>query len=114
MQALIQNYCKRDVTYVNCVNHRIHLVVMAILKNVPAVEDLFCFLMSLYKLFKIDFIRKIYKGRTLKKIITIRWSGHFDALNIVLSEYAEIRRTLTIAATSTDVKSHHRVTANLI
>ena len=35
VQAHIQNYCERNVVYVHCANHRIHLVVMAILKSVP-------------------------------------------------------------------------------
>ena len=38
-------------------------------------------------------------------------SEHINALNVVSSEYAEIRRTLTIANTSTGVESHHRIIA---
>ena len=73
------------VPYIHCYCHRLKFVVDELLKTVVAVADHFSTLFALYEFFKLNEVRKLYEGDTLKRLIDTRWSGHFNSIEVVFN-----------------------------
>lgn len=95
VQALINQHYNRLIPYVHCFNHRLHLVVNDVLKNISACQ-LFIGEVKLLRNFFVRFkVRKEYEGTNIPRLIETRWSGHLNAIKSIRKNYNELLKTLT-------------------
>ena len=78
------------------------------LSDLMELSDFFQLIQDLYNFFKIPQIDKLYEGRTLKRLITTRWDGHFSSLKVISKYVEEIRATLKECRTSRSVDPENR------
>ena len=103
VQALVSSSVGRKVIYVHCFAHRLHLVVLKVLQTSSHVTWLLDTCQQLYNFFRRYSVAREYSevgGRTLKRIMEQRWSGHHDSLSTVLVEFHNIVQTLNAIATT--------------
>ena len=81
------------------------------LSDLMELSDFFQLIQDLYNFFKIPQIDKLYEGRTLKRLITTRWDGHFSSLKVISKYVEEIRATLKECRTSRSVDPENRAKA---
>ena len=98
LQALICEFCGRNVVYIHCFCHRLHLVVTAVMNNIEELKDHFDTVSALYKFFKLAAVKEEYSGGAIKRLIETRWSGHFVSCKAINDNYTEIVKTLPLAA----------------
>ena len=98
LQALICEFCGRNVVYIHCFCHRLHLVVTAAMNNIEELKDHFDTVSALYKSFKLAAVKEEYSGGALKRLIETQWSGHFVSCKAINDNYTEIIKTLPLAA----------------
>ncbi|CAH1104523.1 unnamed protein product [Psylliodes chrysocephalus] len=92
--ALIEKSVGRCVPYVHCFNHRLHLVVVRVVTEIPILKHFFDQAILLHKFFGHGKIAAIYKGKTIVRLLEQRWSGHLTVVRVIYSNYSEILRTL--------------------
>ena len=66
VQKILQDSLKTQISYVHCYNHKLHLVVIDLLKEVPKLKQFFdklCLLYTFFSKFKVGFV---YQGARLK------------------------------------------------
>lgn len=103
VQKLICDVVGRHVIYIHCFAHRLHLVVLDVLQASKHVEWVLDICQQLYNFFRRYAVARehsIIGGHTLKRIMPQRWSGHYDSLCTVLSEYDHIIQTLNVVTSS--------------
>ena len=97
--------------YIHCLNHALALVFKDTLSKVKVVEDFFELVQNLYVFFRIPQIQRFYSGKSLKKLIDTRWSGHLYCLVAMKESHEEIRQTLKSCKDSKKVDAKHRAQA---
>lgn len=90
VQKLLQDRLGRKIPYIHCKNHKLHLVVVDLVSGTAELSQFFSELDVLYNFFAKFKVDKIYEGTKLKRVITTRWSGHYDATMAVVENYKEI------------------------
>ena len=94
VQRLIQNELGREIPYVHCFNHRLHLVVVNVVTRINAIKQYFDHVSLIYSFFQKIKAAEIYEGSSIKRILDTRWNGHLSAIVAILSNYAEIADAL--------------------
>lgn len=89
VQTLIQQHYGRTILYVHCFNHRLHLVITDVLKNINACRLFIGEVKLLHK------VRREYEGTNIPRLMEQRWSGHLNAINSIRKNYDELLETLT-------------------
>ncbi|KAJ6648887.1 Zinc finger MYM-type protein 1 [Pseudolycoriella hygida] len=100
IQRIIQDKLAKVIPYVHCFNHRLHLVIIAVIENIEMVRIFFDNIKLIYSFFHRAKIQSLYKGSTILHLVVTRWAGHVRATNVVYENYDEIIETLP------QVKSH--------
>ncbi|KAJ6639798.1 Zinc finger MYM-type protein 1 [Pseudolycoriella hygida] len=100
IQRIIQDKLGKVIPYVHCFNHRLHLVIIAVIENIEMVRIFFDNIKLIYSFFHRAKIQSLYKGSTILNLVVTRWAGHVRATNVVYENYDEIIETLP------QVKSH--------
>lgn len=77
IQTIVQQKLNRTIPYIHCVNHRLHLTVIAAIDNVPGASLFFGQVRMLYNFFSRFKIKQVYTGTKIAKLIETRWSGHY-------------------------------------
>lgn len=95
IQRVIQESLGRDVPYVHCFNHRLHLCVIAALEKVEMVKQFFDNMKLLYDFLRRPKMQPLYEGSALISLITTRWSGHNRSTIAVHDNYDEIVNALS-------------------
>lgn len=90
VQRRIQEILGKEIPYVHCMNHRLHLVVVDLLKLIPALRLYFEQVEMIYLFFSKFKVNEMYEGRSLKKVIDTRWSGHYDSVTAIVANYTEV------------------------
>lgn len=88
---------RKVIPYVHCFNHRLHLIIVEIVKQVPGAKQFFEQLQLLHSFFKKPKVKMIYDGKSVKRLLDTRWTGHLQAVKAVYESYPEIVFTLDIA-----------------
>ena len=70
MQKIVQEELQREVPYVHCFNHQLHLVVVHAMSSDFALENFFSVCTSLYKYFKKPTVAAVYTGEKLKRLLS--------------------------------------------
>ncbi|KAJ6644666.1 Zinc finger MYM-type protein 1 [Pseudolycoriella hygida] len=93
----LQDVLKKIIPYVHCFNHRLHLVIIHVVKQIQAVKEFFDQLQLIYTMLKKPKIKKIHEGKSMKRLIDTRWTGHKDAAKAILQNYYEFVDTFKLA-----------------
>ena len=94
VQRLLQEKEKRNIPYLHCFNHQLHLVILHSLSADEEILDFFDTCRSLYNFFKKPTVAVNYTETTLKRLLEKRRSGHFAALSTILSSFGDISTVL--------------------
>lgn len=90
VQAVIARALQREIPYVHCFNHQLHLVVKKVCDTVTDARVFFDQIQMIYKFFKKYRVASVYEGTKLKKLITTRWAGHIKATVSICDNFEEI------------------------
>lgn len=111
VQRLIQNELGREIPYVHCHNHRLHLVVVKMVESIPDISTYFDELETVYKFFRKLDVVNLYEGTNLKRVLDTRWSGHFDATVTILKNYSEVIHALNAVVISKKISTEEKAIA---
>jgi hypothetical protein len=70
--ALIQKKLKRNVPYVDCANHRLHLVVIKMVSDVAKIKHFFDQCILLHTFFQHGKVAAIYEGKSIVRVLDQR------------------------------------------
>lgn len=90
VQTILQEKLGRSIPYIRCFSHRLHLVVVDAIKQIDLIKTFFEQTNMLYKFFQLYIVKKIYKGKTLKRLIVTRWEGHHRSTQAIYENVNEI------------------------
>ncbi|KAJ3583322.1 hypothetical protein NHX12_025626, partial [Muraenolepis orangiensis] len=90
VQRLLQDELGREIPYVHCFNHQLHLVVVHAMSGERAIEDLFNICNVLYTFTRKPIVAAHYQGNTLKHLLEQRWTGHLATVQIILKSFQDI------------------------
>ncbi len=95
VQKLLQNKLDRNIPYIHCFNHQLHLVVVHAMSSEAAVQDFFGVCNMLYNFIRKPTVTVLYKGETLKRLLDQRWTGHLATVKVVVKSFHDIFTLLT-------------------
>ncbi len=95
VQKLLKNKLDRNIPYIHCFNHQLHLVVVHAMSSEAAVQDFFGVCNMLYNFIRKPTIAMLYKGETLKRLLDQRWTGHLAMVKVVVKSFHDIFKLLT-------------------
>ena len=90
VQKLMSDELKRNIPYVHCYNHRLHLVVVHTMHRVVQAKLFISICEQLYVFFRRQFLTTAYQGHKLKRVLEQRWTGHLESAKVVLECWHEI------------------------
>ena len=108
LQALINQYTMREIIYIHCFLHKISLVVVEVMKQIPEITEYFDTSQTMYNFFKKATVLSFYEGSALKRLIETRWSGHCEYVKSIKVNFGEITQALAGVAPSKKLSSEER------
>lgn len=111
VQKLLQNKLDREIPYVHCFNHQLHLVVVHALSAESAIGDFFDVCGMLFNFFRKPTVSVHYKGDSLKRLLDQRWSGHLATVSVILKNMEDISAVLSEVNSTRAYGSEVRVEA---
>lgn len=109
VQALIQKKLNREIPYIHCSNHRLHLVIIKAINDIPIATQFFEQCSMLYNFLKRGSISNFYKGQPLARLLEQRWSGHLCVTQIINNNYAKIIEALAFIKNNKQIKGEYIV-----
>jgi hypothetical protein len=103
VQRCLQAEIGRQIPYVHCFNHKLHLVVIHVMQRETKVSRFFGLCEQLYVFFRRQFPSNVYTGKTLKRLLEQRWTGHVESAKVICENRDEILDTLLAASESDEV-----------
>ena len=94
IQRVLQKELGKEIPYVHCKNHRLHLVVKGLISNIATLNQFFDEISLLYRFFTKFKVDQHYCGKALKRVLDTRWSGHYDSTVAVVENYPLILEAL--------------------
>ncbi|XP_045075725.1 uncharacterized protein LOC123489869 [Coregonus clupeaformis] len=111
VQKLLQNKLDRNIPYIHCFNHQLHLVVIHAMSSEAAVDDFFGVCNMLYNFIRKPTVAILYKGDTLKRLLNQRWTGHLATVKVVVKSFHDISTLLTEVENTRGLGAEVRVEA---
>jgi hypothetical protein len=105
VQAKLQEKVGKEIPYVHCFNHQLHLVIVHALEVDIEVKQFFDTCDALYKFTRRPNIDQIYDGVKLKRLLDQRWTGHLATVETIIGSFAELEDMLVCASRSTSLGS---------
>lgn len=105
VQAVISGELRREIPYIHCFNHQLHLVIKKVCDAINDARIFFDQIQMIYKFFKKYRVTKVYEGSKLKKLIETRWAGHIKSTVAVYTNYEEIISALDAIRLSTETEN---------
>lgn len=93
VQRLMQIKVGREIPYVHCLNHQLHLVVVHTLSAEQAKSDFFSICSTLYNFFRKPTIALHYEGERLKRLLDQRWF-HLETVAVIVRSFKDITTVL--------------------
>lgn len=90
VQKLLQEFFNRRIPYIHCFNHRLHLVVIAVVSEVQCCRLFVDQVRLLHNFFNRFKVRREYEGTNIPRLIEIRWSGHLRAIKTIAQNHHEL------------------------
>jgi hypothetical protein len=94
VQALIKQRLGRDVPYIHCFNHRLHLVIIHAVSSIPCLEQYFSQCELLYVFLRRPKVSTLYTGKNLNRLLVQRWSGHYQTTLAIVDNFSAILECL--------------------
>ena len=98
VQKRINTILKRNVPYIHCYIHKLHLIVVDVCKNFDSIKifvDTSRALQSFFsRLVVSQFYKQIENTHPIPKLLETRWIGHYNITKAILENYKEIQETL--------------------
>jgi hypothetical protein len=88
----------KEIPYIHCFNHKLHLVVMSAVSECSQVADYYTICGKLYTFFGKPNVATVYEGGKLKRLLEHRWTGHLMTTRTVLNNYEDILEVLKLCA----------------
>ena len=98
VQKLLCNKLNRNIPYVHCFNHQLHLAVLQIVGYHTISIRTFDIAEQLYVFFKRLAVDSRYEGHKLPRLLPQRWTGHIKLVEIIHSNFTEINNVLFLIA----------------
>ena len=95
VQALLQNKVGKDIPYVHCYNHQLHLAVVHAMHAEPLAKKFFEWSSSLNTFCHRHYVANTYSTPTLKRLLEIRWTSHYEVTKSIVHNEDVIRRLLS-------------------
>jgi hypothetical protein len=83
VQTLLCEKLERHVPYVHCFSHQLHLIVVGMLAGQNDIRRFLDTCEQMYIFFRRTPVAKFYDGKTLKRLMEHRWSGHLAAIDVI-------------------------------
>lgn len=99
----LQDELNKVIPYIHCFNHRLHLVVIHLVSRIASVAEFFDQLKLIFTTFRKPKVRKLYDGHSLKRLLETRWSGHYNSVKSLKSNYKDVISTLNKIKNDIDV-----------
>lgn len=90
----IENKLGRNIPYVHCYNHRLHLIVIRTISEMTFIRLFFDQCIMLHEFFHHGKIAALYDGKRIGRLLEQRWSGHLAVTKVVNDNYSSILKTL--------------------
>ncbi|KAK6489063.1 zinc finger MYM-type protein 6-like [Huso huso] len=90
VQKILQDKLGREVPYIHCFNHQLHLVIVHAMSSEEKVEEFFNVCSSLYKFLRKPTAAVLYKGKKLKRLLEQLWTGHYCTVGVVVKLFNSI------------------------
>ncbi|XP_063039724.1 uncharacterized protein LOC134434959 [Engraulis encrasicolus] len=90
VQKLLQRKLCREIPYVHCFNHQLHLVITHALSGEQLLVDFFNACNMLYKFCRKPTVAILYKGERLKRLLDQRWTGHLNTVSAILQSFDDL------------------------
>ncbi|KAK0138635.1 Zinc finger protein 862 [Merluccius polli] len=94
VQALMQNKVGKYIPYVHCYNHQLHLAVVHAMGSEPLAKKFFEWSRSLNSFCHRHYVSNTYDTPTLKRLLEIRWTSHYDVTKSIVNNEEVIRELL--------------------
>ncbi|KAL0968294.1 hypothetical protein UPYG_G00264930 [Umbra pygmaea] len=111
VQKILQDRLGREIPYVHCLNHQLHLVVVHAMSAETALLEFFEVCDSIYKFCRKPTVAMHYKGAHLKRLLAQRWTGHLATVSVILKSFNDIKSILTNADTVLNYGAETRMEA---
>ncbi len=98
VQALLQQKLSRDIPYAHCFNHQLHLAVIHAMQAEPSAKRFFDWSSSLKAFCHRHYVTHTYNAPTLKRLLEIRWTSHYEVTKFIVNNEDIIRRLLSEVA----------------
>ncbi|MGH0174867.1 UNVERIFIED_CONTAM: hypothetical protein FKN15_069592 [Acipenser sinensis] len=95
VQKILQDKLGKEVPYIYCFNHQLHLVIVHAMSSEEKVEEFFTVCSSLYKFVRKPAIAVLCKGEKLKRFLEQRWTGHYCTAGLVVKSFNSIVELLS-------------------
>ena len=105
VQAIIQKKLGKVIPYLHCFNHQLHLCIVHALEVDVSVKQFFDICDGLYKFARRYAISTIYDGEKLKRLLTMRWTGHLATVKTVINSLQELIDLLEFCAQSASLNA---------
>ena len=93
VQAIIQQKLRREVPYLHCFSHRLHLVVVYCISSISGLTQYFDYCKTLYNFFRRPKVQSLYSGTYFHCLMEQRWTGHLKTI-LSVNNCGEICRLL--------------------
>ena len=94
VQAILQHELGREIPYVHCFNHQLHLAIVHAMSIERAIEDFFGVCNALYKFTRKPTVAAKYRGITLKRLLEQRWTGHLATVSTIMKSFDSVTEVL--------------------
>ena len=84
VQALLQKKLGRDVPYIHCFNHELHLAIVHAIQQEPCAKSFFELSGSLHSFFHRHYVAQNYNVPSLRRLLEIRWTSHYDVTKCIV------------------------------
>ena len=111
VQTILQERLGREIPYVHCLNHQLHLVLVHAMSTETAILEFFEVCRSIFKFCRKPTVAMHYKGAHLKRLLEQRWTGHLATVSVILKSFDDIKSILTDADTVLDYGAETRMEA---
>ena len=90
VQKLLQEKLEKDIPYIHCLNHQLHLVVIHAIGENDEVRKALNVCKTLYKFLQRPILSQFYEGTSLKRLLEQRWSGHLTTITAVINNHQHL------------------------
>jgi hypothetical protein len=98
VQALLQERLQKEIPYVHCFNHKLHLVVVCAVSECQKLRDFFDICRNLYTFLSYPKVAAIYQGDKLTRLMEHRWTGHLQTTQAITTNYDTIVNLLEMCS----------------